>query len=237
MDEQVRAPSEHEPRADRVTRRDILTTAAGAVGLAAAGIIGGFLSKNTFFPQRLVYGFPQTVPAQGASLTPTPACGSQPPTDTYEEGPFYVPNTPLRSDFRLPGHGGQDLVVRGRVLDTSCAPIPNAVLDFWQVNENGVYDNVNYAYRGHQYTRSDGTFELRTVVPVPYYFAGLWRAAHIHLKAQGPQTPLLTTQLFFPNDPAGNARGFHFDPALLASMRVLGDGSADAVFNIVLRTA
>jgi protocatechuate 3,4-dioxygenase beta subunit len=236
MSNESSASNMTEPRPDRLTRRDIITAGAGVVGLASLAVGGGFLFKQ-IFPQRLVYGFPQTASAQPTTLDPTPACGEQPPTDSYEEGPFYVPDTPLRTDFRQPGHHGQEMIVRGRVLDTDCNPIPNAVLDLWQVNEDGVYDNLTYRYRGHQYTREDGTFELRTLVPVPYYFAGLWRAAHIHLKAQGPQTRLLTSQMFFPNDPAGNARDFRFDPNLLVDMRTLSDGSADARFNIVLRAA
>jgi protocatechuate 3,4-dioxygenase beta subunit len=61
-------------------------------------------------------------------------------------------------------------VLRGRVLDTRCRPIPGAVLDFWHVNEHGLYDYVTYNYRGHQFTRADGTFEPHTLLPVPYTF-------------------------------------------------------------------
>lgn len=202
-------------------------------GLAGIGVVGGFVSK-ILFPQRLVYQFPDAVAAQGTQLPPTPACDDDDPTHGYEEGPFYAPNTPLKADFRLPGHAGRELLLRGRVVDTRCVPIPHAVLDFWQVNEHGLYDNANHAYRGHQFTQADGTFALETLIPVPYYFAGLWRAAHIHVKVQGPRTRLLTTQLFFSNDPAGNAREFRFDPTLLAEVQTAGDGSAEALFNFVL---
>jgi hypothetical protein len=43
--------------------------------------------------------------------------------------------------------------------------------------------------------------------------------------------------VFFSNDPSGNARDFRFDPNLLVDVRTLNDGSAEATFNIVLRTA
>ncbi len=108
------------------------------------------------------------------------------------------------------------------------------MLDFWQVNEHGLYDNVTDNYRGHQFTQADGSYELQTLLPVPYTFIGLWRAAHIHVKVQGPNTRLLTTQVFFDNDPEGNARAFDFDPALLGDVRTLPDGSAETVYNFVL---
>ena len=118
MSDELNASNITELRPDRLTRRDILTAGAGFVGLAGLALGGGFLSKQ-IFPQRLVYGFPQTTPAQPTTLDPTPACGEQPPTDSYEEGPFYVPDTPLRADFRQPGHHGREMIVRGRLLDVA----------------------------------------------------------------------------------------------------------------------
>ncbi len=225
----------HEGRADKLTRRDALAAGLGVIGLAALGVGGGFVSKIVF-PQRLVYEFPDAVTAQGLPLAPTPECvdDDDDPTSAFEEGPYYVPNSPRRTNFRLPGHTGRELVLRGRVLDMRCRPIAGAVLDFWQVNEHGLYDNLGYNYRGHQITQADGSYELHTLLPVPYTFVGLWRAAHIHVKVQGPSTRLLTTQVLFDNDPEGNARAFDFDPTLLGELRSLPDGSAETVFNFVL---
>lgn len=219
----------------KLTRRDALTAGFGVLGLAAFGMGTGFVSKQVF-PQRLVYEFPDTVAAQGVQLAPTSACvdDDDDPTSAFEEGPYYVPNSPRRNNFRLPGHTGRELVLRGRVLDTRCRPLAGAVLDFWQVNEHGLYDNVGYTYRGHQITGADGAYELLTLLPVAYTFINLWRAAHIHVKVQGPTTHLLTTQVFFNNDPAGNARAFDFDQTLLGELRTLPDGSAETVFNFVL---
>ena len=220
----------------KLTRRDLLTAGVGVIGLAAFAIGGGFLSKR-FFPQRLVYEFPDIVAAPGIHLVPTPTCinDHHDPTGAFEEGPYYVPDTPPKTNFRLPGHAGRDFVLRGRVLDTRCSPIGGAVLDCWQVNEHGIYDNLTYNYRGHQFTRADGSYELFTVLPVPYTFAGIWRAAHVHVKVQGPNTRLLTTQVFFDNDPEGNARAFDFDPRLMGEVRTLPDGSAETVYNFVLK--
>ncbi len=224
--------------AGSLKRRDLLTAGIGVIGLAALGGGAGFLSKSVF-PQPLVYRFPDAAAASGTRLAPTPACADDDddPTGTFEEGPYYVPNTPHRTNLRLPGHTGREFVLRGRVLDTRCVPIAGAVLDFWQVNEHGLYDNVTLNYRGHQFTRIDGSYELQTLLPVPYTFVGLWRAAHIHVKVQGPNTRLLTTQVFFDNDPEGNARAFDFDLALMGEVRTLPDGSAETAYDFVLETA
>jgi len=44
----------------------------------------------------------------------------------------------------------------------------------------------------------------------------------------------LTTQIFFDNDPEGNARAFDFDPTLMGEVRTLPDGSAETIYNFVL---
>lgn len=223
------------PTGSGLTRRDVVIAGFGVVGLAGFGVGAGFLTK-TIFPQDVIYESPETITAQGVELTPTQACvdDDDEETSSFEEGPYYTAHSPQRSNFRQPGHTGQELAVRGRVVDTRCRPIPGAVLDFWQVNEHGVYDNVGYNYRGHQFTRADGTYELLTLLPIPYVFAGLWRAAHIHVKVQGPTTGLLTSQMFFDNDPAGNAKAFDFDKSLLAKVKPGPGGSVQTVFNFVL---
>jgi protocatechuate 3,4-dioxygenase beta subunit len=222
----------------RLTRRDAVTAGLGVVGLAALGVTGGFVSKR-MFPQSVVYEYPEAVAAQGVELVPTPACAEDgdEPTKEFDEGPYYVPASPLRSNLRLPGHTGRNLALRGRVVDTRCRPIPGAVLDFWQVDEHGLYDNVTYNYRGHQFTRRDGSYELLTLLPVPYTFVGLWRAPHIHVKVQGRTTPLLTTQVYFDHDPQANAKAFDYDPALTGQVRTLPDGSAEVVYTFVLKAA
>lgn len=227
----------HPPHADagrgHLTRRDMLAVGGGLVGLVGAGF-GGLASKIVW-PQRLVYGFPSTI-ADASGLPATPACTDpDEPTVSQDEGPFYTPNTPLRSDFRLPDSRGRPLVLRGRVVDERCQPIPNAVVEMWHVNEYAIYDNLDYDYRGHLFTAADGSFEVRTIVPVAYQFAVLWRVPHIHVKVQGPNTRLLTTQLYFP-DPTGATDHVQVNPELRVSLQP-GDGdSLVGVFRFVLES-
>ena len=215
----------------RLTRREMLAVGGGFVGLIGAGF-AGFVSKIVW-PQRLVYAFPSTV-ASASGLPVTPSCTDlDEPTESQDEGPFYTPNTPLRSDFRMPGSRGRPLVLRGQVVDQRCHPIPNAVLDMWHVNEQAIYDNENYGYRGHQFTAADGTFELRTIVPVAYKFAAFWRVPHIHFKLQAPTTRPLTTQLYFP-DPTGSTDHVRVNPALRVSLQPADGDALLGFFRFVL---
>ena len=89
---------------------------------------------------------------------------------------------------------GTKLVLSGAVLTSECQPVANALVDFWQADSNGEYDNTGFTLRGHQYTDENGRYQLVTVVPGLY----TGRTEHIHVKVQASNAPVLTTQLFFP---------------------------------------
>ena len=164
-------------------------------------------------------------------LAPTPACADDDDLEVtvpQTEGPFYTPETPQRQSLLEPGMAGRKLVVSGYVYDTACQPIPGALLDFWQCDDAGVYDNVGYRLRGHQFADDEGRFVLETVVPGLY----TGRTRHIHVKAQAPNQPVLTTQLYFPDEPANATDGI-FDPALVMDMEDTADGEV-AFFTFVL---
>jgi protocatechuate 3,4-dioxygenase beta subunit len=167
-------------------------------------------------------------------LSPTPACDDgdeDDPTLSQTEGPYFTPNSPERRSLIEAGVQGTSLVVTGSVLTRSCRPVANALLDFWQADGNGEYDNAGYRLRGHQFTGTDGTFRLETVVP------GLYpgRTRHIHVKVQAPSQSILTTQLYFPGE-SRNASDGIFDLSLL--MELSGTPSArEAGFNFVLNLA
>ncbi|WP_437672961.1 hypothetical protein [Sorangium sp. So ce131] len=216
------------------TRRDVLAAGLGGLGLAAFGL-GGLVSKQ-LFPQPLVYELPASAPPD-ASLAPTPACVERPATDRTEEGPFYAPNTPLKKDFRRQGHRGRELVLRGRVLDVRCRPISGAVIDLWQTDENALYDNVDYGYRGHQLTGPGGEFEVSTIFPKGYVLFGFARSPHIHVKVQGARTKLLTTQIFFPEDAKSHANDPTFNPRLVVDLGETASGLPVATFDFVLEDA
>jgi protocatechuate 3,4-dioxygenase beta subunit len=188
-----------------------------ALGGRSAGIALAQSTESTATPQ----------------LAPTPECDDDDLAATLPQtaGPFYTPDTPERQSLLEPGMPGTRLVVTGHVYNTDCQPVPGALLDFWQADDAGVYDNQGYRLRGHQFADEDGGFSLETIVP------GLYpgRTRHIHVIAQAPNQPVLTTQLYFPDEPDNASDGI-FDPALVMDVQDADDGEL-AYFTFVLVTA
>jgi protocatechuate 3,4-dioxygenase beta subunit len=176
---------------------------------------------------------PATTAAGAAgTLAPTPACDDgDDPTLAQTEGPYFTPNSPERASLLEAGLGGRRLVVAGTVLTTDCRPVRRALLDFWQADDAGQYDNQAYRLRGHQFSDAEGGWRLETVVPGLY----TGRTRHIHVKVQAPDGPVLTTQLYFPGEPANDRDGIFRPELLLADVRDRGD-TRQASFTFVLET-
>lgn len=167
--------------------------------------------------------------SEARALELTPVCDDH-PTDANALGPFFKPRSPKRRSLRGAGVKGLPLLVTGTVLSTSCKPVAGALLDFWQADGNGQYDNSGFRLRGHQLTDRNGRYRLETVVP------GLYpgRTRHIHVRAKAPGRPVLTTQLFFPGE-ARNAADFLFDEQLLVTWIRSRTSARHARFDFVLR--
>lgn len=174
-----------------------------------------------------------TAAAQVAQiLAPTPSCTSKASqTIAQTEGPYFKPSSPERASLIEAGTTGTRLILTGYVLTTDCKPVKGALLDFWQADANGQYDNQGFKMRGHQYTNEAGLFRLETVVP------GLYpgRTRHIHVKVQAPNQPVLTTQLYFPGE-ARNQSDSIFRQELLMQMQDGANGGRQGIYNFVLKT-
>ncbi|MBI5877507.1 MAG: dioxygenase [Chloroflexi bacterium] len=177
-------------------------------------------------------------PQPAVTVAPTSAAAYVPPfvncatrapaTLEQTEGPYYKANPPQRASLIEPGIPGDRFVVTGYVMTVGCTPIPNARVDFWQADGNGSYDNSGYKLRGYQITDAKGLYRLETVYP------GLYpgRTRHIHVKVNAPNGPILTTQIYFPNEPANQSDGI-FNAALLTTL-VDTPGAKTAVFYFLL---
>ena len=94
-------------------------------------------------------------------------------------------------------------------------PLANAVLDVWQANGKGDYENEDpeqpdYNLRGRMLTDENGRYEFRTIIPGPYEIGKggpvegflkaidrhAWRPAHIHFKLSHDGFNPITTMLF-----------------------------------------
>ena len=166
-----------------------------------------------------------------------PAAGSIPDctspaslTPALTEGPYFTANLPERASLWEDGMAGTKLTLTGYVLTPDCQPIAQALLDFWQADANGQYDNRGYTLRGHQYTDENGRYELITVVPGEYP----GRTEHIHFKAQAPGGPVLTSQLFFPGV-QDNQEDRIFDPSLVIAITQDNGSSLQAIFNFIIQ--
>ena len=167
--------------------------------------------------------------ASAQDLSPTPQClDAKDPTPDGGEGPYYTPRSPERSDLFDSSRGTQIVQLQGRVLSRSCRPVANALLDMWQADENGEYDNEGFRYRGHIFSDAQGNYRFRTVLPGFYET----RTRHYHMKVLAPEQRLLTTQLYFP-DEQRNRYDLAYMPELL--MRVAKTPEAlTAHFDFVL---
>ena len=143
-------------------------------------------------------------------------------TESTIFGPYYrsgAPELPLGASINQQG-GGEPAVFSGRVLSTDGTPIANALLDIWETNENGLYeqqdpDQPEMNLRGKFRTDSQGRYNFVGIKPVSYAIHDdgpvgqllyalsrhPFRPAHIHalISAQGFRS--LTTHLFVKGDP------------------------------------
>lgn len=186
---------------DTPTRRFVLGASLGA-GVFAAGsllAIEGSLGQ--------------------APLAATPACrDGDAPTLTQTEGPYFKPSSPERVELFESGMAGQPIELVGFVLSRDCKPVSGALLDFWQADDKGRYDNSGFRLRGHQFTDTEGRYRLRSIVP------GLYpgRTRHIHVKVQPRNGRVLTTQLYFPGEQQNRSDGLFREELLVRTAKNAG---------------
>lgn len=153
----------------------------------------------------------------GGGGGPTPACEE---TEADIEGPYYTAGAPF-VEGTLPGLkavGGILLRLSGRVYSAAtCEPIADAVLDVWQADDDGAYDGEGFTLRGKVRTDAEGRYEIDTCVPGHYLNGDQYRPAHIHVKVSAEGHELLTTQLYFPDDPYNDIDPW-FDERLLIAI-------------------
>lgn len=138
-------------------------------------------------------------------------------------GPFHVadaPDYPMGTNICLDSKG-EDMVVRGRVLDVEGHPVEGARIDVWQANDEGFYDvqqkgiQPDFNLRGVFRTGADGSYWFKAVRPKFYaipddgpvgqLLAALgrhpFRPAHLHYIISKEGYDEVTTHIFDPDDP------------------------------------
>ena len=169
---------------------------------------------------------PMAAASQTAAASAAGSCLQTTPAQT--EGPYFKAGSPERTSLLVAGMSGTHLHLTGKVVHRDCTAVGHALLDFWQADASGAYDNSGYRLRGHEFTDADGNYSLDTVVPGEYP----GRTRHIHVKVQAPGGPLLTTQLYFPGE-SRNQQDSIFNQSLLLSVSDSAGGKT-ATFAFVL---
>ncbi len=116
-------------------------------------------------------------------------------------GPFYKAGAPFEDDL-ADGLDGDLMLIQGTVFGCDCVtPLAGAVVDVWQADAEGAYDNDGFILRGKIETDEDGKYSFVTVKPGWYLNGAQYRPAHIHYKVSHKDGMALTTQLYFEGDP------------------------------------
>ena len=174
-------------------RRTLLRTVA--CGVAGAGFADFFRLPGLF--------------AQALTLTPR-----------QTEGPFYPTRLPLDTDndLLILNDGltpavGEVTHLTGRILDSRGEPIRNAMVEIWQVDNNGAYlhegtsnrerRDANFQGFGRFLTGSTGEYYFRTIKPVGYP----GRTPHIHFAVKMKGREKWTTQCYIKGDPRNERDG------------------------------
>jgi catechol 1,2-dioxygenase len=181
-------------------------------------------------------------------------------TESTVLGPFHMVASPRRAlgdTIDLVGTGPQ-CVLAGRVLSADGTPLPGAVLDVWQANDQGFYDVQQPDVqppgngRGLFTADQDGAYWFRTIVPTHYPIptdgpVGTlleatkrhpYRPAHIHFIVTAPGHRPLTTHIFVAGSPYIESDAvFAVKKSLVTEFTPAGvpDQPARANFDIVLQ--
>jgi len=140
-------------------------------------------------------------------------------------GPLYREDAPFISN---PGsivgddEPGDHVVIAGRVTSADTGrPLPGAVLDIWQTNAIGRYENEDpnqpdYNFRRRIRTDGQGNYQVHTIIPGAYEIGnretpakdlfiklgrGRFRAPHIHLMVVCEGCADLVTMIYFEGRP------------------------------------
>ena len=142
-------------------------------------------------------------------------------TETSLLGPFFreaAPKVELGGTIATTSKG-PEIVIFGQVRDTEGRGVPNAVIDVWQTDADGLYDLQAHDpsvmdMRGQLRCDGEGRFHFRTLKPLGYSIPmdgpvgemvrqqnrHGFRPAHIHILVAAPGYRELVTALYFADD-------------------------------------
>ncbi|MES2984751.1 MAG: hypothetical protein V4735_06165 [Pseudomonadota bacterium] len=143
---------------------------------------------------------------------------------------------------------GQQLILRGRVLDSECAVVSEAIIELWQVSPFGRWllaesddlatPNPVFAGAGRSYTDIDGSFSFITAFPAP---ADAKSAPYVNIRVKANGLPVYSSAFYFANDARNDADvGYKKLPAkarddVTIHMQPGADGALIGTIQVVLK--
>jgi protocatechuate 3,4-dioxygenase alpha subunit len=128
------------------------------------------------------------------------------PTAEMTLGPFFPPEFAEGANDLAGNADGEVIEITGRVVQADGRPLDNLVLEIWQADAQGRYDNPAFFGWGRTATDVDGFYLFRTIKPG----ASDARAPHINLLLlySGLMRQLQTAMFFeLASDPVLDAAG------------------------------
>ncbi len=166
------------------------------------------------------------------------------PTTTDILGPLYRPGAPLRENITPTDFKGELLHLSGTIYkEDGKTPVQDCLVEIWQCQANGLYDNVSdeYRYRGSQKVSANGRYHFVTTKPVAYPVeegSPFFRPAHIHMRISAAGLQDLVTQVYFTGDPYLASDPSTKSPLSInriLSHRRRADNQSEIRFDIVLK--
>ena len=141
-------------------------------------------------------------------------------TEATVLGPFFVPHSPrieVGGDIAV-GASGEACWVEGVVTDSAGNSVPDARVEVWEADGDGMYDvqygDARTAGRGHLFADHEGRYAFWAVTPTAYpiphdgpvggLLAALGRSpmrpAHLHFRVSAPGLRTVVTHIFVDSD-------------------------------------
>lgn len=126
----------------------------------------------------------------------------------WEDLPFegkIIKNNNLRRKSGLPDFAdGEFININGKILDSNCVPVAEAVVEIWQADTMGnmlsddstLIADKNFAYSGTAITDNLGRYNFFTIFPGSIDK----QAPHINFRVRHPDFLPLETYMYFPNN-------------------------------------
>ena len=212
--------SEDHHEGQRVSRRRLL---AGVSSVSLTGLLAACTGGSTSAAPTVTTSTGETVSPEATTTKDLTSLfensGTCTLTASTTQGPYYFDADKIRTDVRE-DRAGKRLRVAFKLQDSeTCKPVPNAVIEIWHCDADGLYsgaeaqsggasggggqpggggqdltpaDDKRYL-RGAQVANADGIVEFTTIWPG--WYRG--RTTHIHVMVHVSNQRVLTTQVMF----------------------------------------